>query len=80
MKKGKFSKVLVPFIIISNILFTLVILYIFYFTGREPSTLIISWFGFTTGELGMLAGIKARKVKKEIAKVEKEGRDYSERI
>jgi uncharacterized membrane protein YqiK len=57
------SKILVPLIIILNIIFTAVILWIFYKTQTEPSTLINAWFAFTTGELWFLAAIKKAKVK-----------------
>jgi hypothetical protein len=63
MKKSKYSKFIVLFIIIANIIFTGIILYIFFKIGHEPTTLIISWFGFTTGELAVLGGIKAVKEK-----------------
>jgi hypothetical protein len=79
MKKSRFSKTLVSLLILSNVIFTIAILYIFYYTGREPSTLIISWFGFTTGELGVVGYIKGKKVKKE-EEIEKGKSDYSERI
>ncbi|NLA86037.1 MAG: hypothetical protein GX847_01890 [Clostridiales bacterium] len=58
MKLLRFSKLIVAAIITVNIIFTGVVLYIFLRTGREPSTLIISWFAFTTGELGALAGLR----------------------
>jgi hypothetical protein len=58
MKLNRFSKKIVALIIAANSLFTAVILYIFLRTGSEPSTLIISWFAFTTGELGALAGLR----------------------
>lgn len=61
MKKGIFSKILVVFIIIANVVFTARIFDLFSITHNEPSTLIVSWFGFTTGELGLLAFIKNKK-------------------
>lgn len=64
-KKGRFSKIIVALVIILNILFTSVILYIFFKIGNEPVTLIGCWFGFTTGELWMLSSIKKSKVRKE---------------
>jgi hypothetical protein len=57
MKKGVFSKLVV------NVVFTAAVLYIFMKTYVEPTTLIVSWFAFTTGELGALAGIKIKKSK-----------------
>lgn len=65
MNKNKFSKVLVAFIIIINILFTIACLYVFLKTGSEPVTLIGCWFAFTTGELWLMAKIKRDKVVKQ---------------
>jgi hypothetical protein len=58
MKLTRFSKKIVAVIIAANIVFTAAVLYIFVRTGAEPAALIVSWFGFTTGELGALAGLK----------------------
>jgi hypothetical protein len=63
MKKGKFSKLVIASIFILNIAFTGAVLYIFLKTSAEPTTLIVSWFGFTTGELGLAAFIKKQKIK-----------------
>lgn len=62
-RKGRFSKRIISFIIVLNLLFTLSILYIFLKTGNEPMTLIGSFFGFTTIELWNLAKIKQQKIK-----------------
>ena len=64
MKKGSFSKLIVTFVIFANVVFTGVTLYVFLKTSAEPSSLIASWFGFTTVELWQLAAIKKRKVDK----------------
>ena len=63
MNKGKFSKLIVSFVIIINILFTIGILYIFLKTASEPVTLIGAWFTFTTVEIWQLAKIKQTKEK-----------------
>lgn len=65
MKKRDFSKAVVTLVILLNAAFTAAVLYVFLKTGSEPSTLITAWFGFTTGELWLLAGIKKKKVEKE---------------
>lgn len=65
MKKGAFSKLIVMFVIIANVLFTASVLFIFLRTSAEPITLIGSWFAFTTVELWQLATIKKRKVDKD---------------
>ena len=61
----KFSKVIVSLVITLNIIFTLAVLYIFYRIGTEPTALIAAWFGFTTGELWFLAGIKKKEMESE---------------
>jgi len=58
----KFSKTIVSLVILLNASFTVVVLYIFYRIGAEPTTLIGAWFGFTTIELWALAGIKKREI------------------
>ena len=62
-EKSNFSKGVVLFVIIANILFTVAVLSAFIVTQTEPSTLIMSWFGFTTAELWSLASIKKTKEK-----------------
>jgi hypothetical protein len=62
-KNSNFSKGVVLFVIIANILFTVAVLSAFIMTQTEPSTLIMSWFGFTTAELWSLASIKKTKEK-----------------
>ena len=59
------SKVLVPMIVLSNIVFTGIILVMFWYRGQEPMALIGAWFAFTTGELWAMAIIQKEKVKKE---------------
>lgn len=62
-KKGLFSKIIVGFIIVANIIFTIAVLGVFLNTQVEPSTLIMSWFSFTTVELWSLASIKKTKTR-----------------
>ena len=65
-KKKGMSRVLVPFIVISIFIFTGVAIWLQYRTGVElSSTLIMSFFGFCSSELFMLAGIKKTKVKND---------------
>lgn len=66
----KFSKKIVALVLLLNVSFTLVILYLFYKTGSEPTTLITAFFGFTTVELWSLSQITREKVRTE-------GRDES---
>ena len=62
-KKGRFSKFIVTFVILLNVIFTAAVLYIFLQVGSEPQVLIGAWFAFTTGELWMLSSIKKKKIK-----------------
>lgn len=64
MKKQKFSKLLIAFIIVLNILFASAVLVVFYHTSSEPVALVGAWFSFTTIELWTLAGIKKKKIEK----------------
>lgn len=60
-----FSKNIVTLIIFMNILFTIVVLTLFYITGNEPGVLIDKWFKFTGVEMVALFGIKVAKTGKE---------------
>jgi len=53
---------------ILNVIFTAVIIYIFFYTGSEPSTLIVAWFGFTTGEIVVGGAIQRKKYDIEYGK------------
>ena len=65
MRLNRFSKLIVALVVLANCLFAMAVLYIFFRIQAEPTTLIVSWFAFTTGELGALAGIKAKKISSE---------------
>lgn len=62
-KNGAFSKCIIISIILANIVFTSAVLWVFFKTSVEPSTLIMSWFSFTTVEVWSLASIKKAKEK-----------------
>ncbi len=64
MPLKKFSKRIVGLILALNVIFTGIVLYIFWTTGYEPSALVVAWFGFTTGELWALSKIKRAEVEK----------------
>lgn len=53
-----------------NVVFTVVVLYIFFYTGMEPTALIAAWFAFTTGEL--VAGTVIQRKKYDIQYSEKQ--------
>lgn len=61
----KYSKGLIIFIIVINIIFTVFAFVMFYLTGNEPSALIAAWFSFTGIELINMAVIKKQKVKEK---------------
>ena len=46
MAKGDYSKALLRKIVIANIIFTTVVLLIFYRTGLEPTAVCAGWYGF----------------------------------
>lgn len=68
----KYSKIIVALVIILNAAFAAGALVVFFKIGSEPTALIAAWFGFTTGELMLVAGIKKRdqEVKKDTEKEE----------
>lgn len=74
--KGQYSKALVTLIILMNIFFTIAVFIVFARTGSEPSTLIATWFSFTTVELWSLARIKKKKIDREISEIKYGGSDY----
>lgn len=74
--KGQYSKALVTMIICLNIIFTIAVFFVFARTGSEPSTLIATWFSFTTVELWSLARIKKKKIDREIHEIKYGGSDY----
>ncbi len=59
----KFSKVIVMAVVVLNIAFTAAVLFICLRGQTVPDSLIAAWFGFTTGELWLLANIKKHKVR-----------------
>ena len=74
--KGQYSKALVSLILFLNIVFTVAVFFVFARTGSEPSTLIATWFSFTTVGLWSLARIKKKKIDREINEIEYGGSDY----
>lgn len=66
MRKGRFSKSLIQFIIRMNVVFTAIVLAIFLITGNEPSTLVGAWFLFTGTELWNMSRIKQTKIKEGV--------------
>ena len=61
----KFSKIIVALVIALNVIFTAITFYAFIRVGSEPVALIAAWFGFTTGELWLVASIKKKEVDKQ---------------
>lgn len=60
----KYSKKIVAVVIALNVAFAAAVLYVFLKTSAEPTTLVVAWFAFTTGELWLLSGIKKAEIKK----------------
>lgn len=60
-----FNKIVITILIVLTMIFTAVVLYIFYYVGSEPMVLIGAFFAFVTGELALMASIKRNENKKE---------------
>ena len=64
----QFSKFVITLVIMLNIIFTAVVLFIFYRIGSEPTVLIGAWFGFMISEVWALSKIKRAEVEKDTDK------------
>jgi hypothetical protein len=63
----RYSKWIVALVLLLNAVFAGAVLFVFLRVGSEPTALIAAWFGFTTGELWLLAGITKAKLKGGVA-------------
>ena len=61
----KFSKFIVTLVLLLNIAFACVILWLVWHNRQEPTALVAAWFAFTTGELWALAIITKEEKKRE---------------
>lgn len=66
MKKGQYSKWLIPIVIVLNIGFAVGIMIAMKSGADEPTTLVNRWFDWTTVEILVLFGIKAGKIGKDV--------------
>jgi len=69
-KKIRYSKIIVLLVILLNVAFTAAVICVYLKIMTEPTTLIISWFAFTTGELWALALLRTKELEKEGGKHE----------
>ena len=60
-KKGRFMKGIIVGVFLFLLVFIGVVLWLFYKTGSEPSTLIASVFAVAAGEFSILGSIKKTK-------------------
>lgn len=60
-KKGRFMKGIIIGVFLFLVVFIGVVLWLFYKTGSEPSTLIASVFAVAVGEFSILGSIKKKK-------------------
>ncbi len=60
-KKGRFMKGIIIGVFLFLLVFIGVVLWLFYKTGSEPSTLIASVFAVAVGEFSILGSIKKMK-------------------
>jgi len=63
MSKNKFSKGLIVLIVLSNMVAAGISFWLFAKTGGEPVATLGVWFGFSTGELWIMATVKKAKIK-----------------
>lgn len=66
MKKGQYSKWLIPIVIVLNVGFSVGIVIAMKMGAEEPTTLVNRWFDWTTVEILVLFGIKAGKIGKDV--------------
>ena len=59
----RYSKWIVALVILLNTGFAGAVLYAFLRVGSEPTSLIVAWFAFTTGELWFLSGIRKAEMR-----------------
>ena len=62
-KESNYSKFWVSFCLLAILIFTVIVLFLFYRTGAEPSTLIKYFYSVFGVELAGMAGIKIAKHK-----------------
>lgn len=63
ISKAKFSKIVISLMLISVLLFTIAMIWLFTQFGAVPDTLIIAYYGFVGGEAGILGFIKVNDTK-----------------
>ena len=61
----KFSKFIVMLVLLLNVVFACVILWLVWHNRQEPGVLVAAWFAFTTGELWALAIVTKEEKKQE---------------
>lgn len=66
MKKGQYSKWLIPVVILLNVGFSIGIIIAMQKGMIEPTSLIDRWFDFTTVELLAMCGITVGKIGKDV--------------
>lgn len=59
-----YSKVIVLLVILLNVGFTAGVFYVSLHMATIPDSLIVAWFGFTTGQLWFMAQIKKAKIRR----------------
>lgn len=64
MKLNK-SDLILAFVILAVHIFTISVLWVFYKVSSEPTTLIVSYFGFMTVEVWTLGTIKKHNITSE---------------
>ncbi len=80
MKKLKTMDLILIILAVFLLLFVIVMLWMYYFTGGIPDTLCTCVFSVCGGECGAMAWIKTTKDKKIDRKYQLEDREHEEKI
>jgi hypothetical protein len=59
----RFSKWIVAAVVFLNTVFAIAVFYVFLRVGCEPTSFVVAWFAFTTGELWALAMILRKSIR-----------------
>lgn len=73
-ESGAFRNRIIIFIFVTNLIVLAASLYITKTTGVEPAVTVTVWFGWTTVELALVAGLTANERKQETRRLENQNR------
>ena len=70
----RYSKKIVAMVIILNVLFAATVFIASFRNAVIPDSLIVAWFGFTTGELWALSKVSRTKIRRSVKEAQ-DGKD-----